>query len=180
MWWTQNIPFKCPKNLKQYCILRELSQEKICFSLLTVPRATAFWTCLGSNQTFHHCLVVLSSSISWWFELQQSLLKVVCEWFTDSWKSVQSVHFTASSSPHLLSKACSFSHHTFFKPLSGFALNATLFLHTQWWSSRKWWGWREWMKDSLCNLCLSVSVCTGVFTMTSPLHNSLSVNIQCQ
>lgn len=36
------------------------------------------------------------------------------------------------------------------------------------------------MRDSLCNLCLSVSVCTGVFMMTSSLHNSLSVNIQCQ
>ncbi len=180
LFWTQIIYFKCPKNLKQYYVLYF---ERKSFSLLTVPQVTALWTFLGSSQTFHHCLVVLSSSISWWLiwvtiKSSEAGLWMIC-WLVEE-RTVQSVHFTASSSPHPLSKACSFSHHTF-KPLSGFVLNATLFLHTQWWSSRKWCGWRAWMRDSLCNLCLSVSVCAqGVFMMTSSLHNSLSVNIQCQ
>ncbi len=141
-----------------YCILRELNQEKKTFSLLTVPQAIAFWTFLGSSQTFHHCLVVLFSSVSWWFELQQSLLKVVCEWFTDLWKSVQSVHFTASSYPHPLSKACSFSHHTFFKPLSGFALNATLFFstHNDGIPGSGGGGENEWGTVCVTSVCLSV------------------------
>ncbi len=63
LFWTQIIHFKCPKNLKQYYVLYF---ERKSFSLLTVPQVTALWTFLGSSQTFHHCLVVLSSFIQWW------------------------------------------------------------------------------------------------------------------
>lgn len=68
LFWTQIILLNAliTWNSTMYSIFRELSQGKNSFSLLTAPQATAFWTFLGSSQTFHHCLVVLSSSISWW------------------------------------------------------------------------------------------------------------------
>lgn len=116
-----------------YCIFQIIkSLWKWLFSFLPDPEATAFWRFLRPSQTFHHCLsisFVLFYFMMIWITKKK---KKKARWSTNDLLSVHSVHFTASSSPHLLFKlALSFSHHTFFKPLSGFALNSTLVLaHT--------------------------------------------------
>lgn len=122
LFWIQNIPFKCPKYFKQNCVLyfeRIKSGKKIQFFIAESSWGNPFWTFLGSCQTFHHCLVLLFCPLlvhdDWRYNKSSEGGLWMIYWLVEE-------RTVCSFSPHPLSKACSLSHHTFFKPLSGFTL----------------------------------------------------------
>lgn len=119
LFWTQNIPFKCPKDLKQNYVLYFERIKKKQFFIADISWGNTFWTFLGSCQTFHHCLVLLFCPLLFHDDLSYNKSSEGGLWMIYWLVEERTV---CLFSPHPLSKACSFSHHTFFKPLSGFTL----------------------------------------------------------